>query len=248
MNMTKPVVGIVLKPIKMPEGHLWHRFTLIDDLRFLVVENGGIAIGILPTEARLEFNQKDDVMQGKLSDEEVRALDQELQLCQGLILQGGLASNYYEIALAKLALARDMPLLGTCAGFNNLLRAAGGKMIYDETGKHNFDNEEFRHKVLLREGTRLAGIIGEKEIWTNSIHKMVATEETVTPNVKISAMCEDGTVEGIEVPGKRFAIGVKWHPEILREDEATKKLFAEFMRTVREYAQASQRISVNKIR
>ena len=28
-----------------------------------------------------------------------------------------------------------------------------------------------------------------------------------------SAWAEDGTLEGLEDPGKRFAVGVLWHPE-----------------------------------
>ena len=111
MNENKPVVGIVAKPIEMPRKHLWHRLTLVDDFREIVLENGGIAIGILSSEKTLEFHQKDDLVQKELSYEEIRDLDQELQLCQGLILQGGLASNFYEVVLAKLALARDMPML-----------------------------------------------------------------------------------------------------------------------------------------
>lgn len=237
MNASKPIVGIVPKPVDVPKGHLWHRFTLVDDLRFLVVKNGGIAIGILPSEETLEFHWKDDLVVKSLSYSEIQDLDRELQLCRGLILQGGLASNYYEVVLAKLALARDMPVLGICAGFNNLLRAMGGDVMYDKTESHNIEDRKYRHKVLVREGTRLAEILGKKEIATNSIHTMIATEEMVTPYARVNAVSEDGLVEGFEILGKRFAVGVKWHPELLKDDEATKKLFAEFMRAVREYAQ-----------
>lgn len=240
MNALKPIVGIVSKPVNMTKSHLWHRFTLVDDLRFLVVKNGGIAIGILPSEETLEFHWEDDLVVKSLSYSEIQDLDQELQLCQGLILQGGLASNFYEVVLAKLALARDMPVLGICAGFNNLLRAMGGDVVYDKTESHNIENVEFRHKVLIREGTKLAEILGKREILTNSIHTMIATEEIVAPYARVNAVSEDGLVEGFEILGKRFAVGTKWHPELLRDDEATKKLFAEFMRAVRDYAQAEE--------
>lgn len=237
MRMEKPVVGIVPKPVDMPKGHLWHRFTLVDDLRLMVVENGGVAIGILPSEKTLEFHREDDLVVKSLSYEEIQDLDQELRLCQGLILQGGLASNYYEVVLAKLALARDVPVLGICAGFNNLLRAMGGDVKYDKTESHNVEDEKYRHKVLVREGTRMAEIMGEREILTNSIHTMIATEEMVAPYALVNMVSEDGLVEGIEIPGKKFAMGVKWHPEIMREEEAARRLLAEFMRTVREYAE-----------
>lgn len=237
MRTEKPVVGIVAKPVGMPREHLWHRLTLVDDLRLMVVENGGVAIGILPSEVTMEFHQEDDLVYKTLSYEEIQDLDQELRLCQGLILQGGLASNYYEVVLAKLALARDMPVLGICAGFNNLLRAMGGDVRYDKTESHNIEDKDYRHRVLIREGTRMAKIMGTKEILTNSIHTMIATEEMVVPYARVNMVSEDGLVEGIEIPGKKFAMGVKWHPEIMREDEMARRLFVEFMRAVREYAQ-----------
>ena len=237
MRPEKPVVGIVAKPVGMPREHLWHRLTLVDDLRLMVVENGGAAIGILPSEETMEFHQEDDLVYKTLSYEEIQDLDQELRLCRGLILQGGLASNYYEVVLAKLALARDMPVLGICAGFNNLLRAMGGDVKYDKTESHNIEDKDYRHRVLIREGTRMAEIMGAKEILTNSIHTMIATEEMITPYARVNMVSEDGLVEGIEIPEKKFAMGVKWHPEIMREDEAVRRLFAEFMRAVRECVQ-----------
>ena len=111
-------------------------------------------------------------------------------------------------------------------------------MMYDKTRKHNVEKAEYRHRVLIREGTRLAEILGEREIQTNSIHTMVATEEMVLPYAVVNAVSEDGLVEGIEIPRKRFALGTKWHPEIMKEDESARKIFAEFMRAVREYARA----------
>ena len=59
----------------------------------------------------------------------------------------------------------------------------------------------------------------------------------ITPYARVNMVSEDGLVEGIEIPEKKFAMGVKWHPEIMREDEAVRRLFAEFMRAVRECVQ-----------
>ena len=199
MNTSKPVVGIVAKPVSLPRGHLWYRLTLVDDLRLLVVENGGIAIGVLPSEKTLEFHKKDDLSYKELSYEEIQDLDQELKLCHGLILQGGSVSDFYEVVLAKLALARDMPILGICAGFNNLLRAVGGDVIYDKTESHNVEDEKYRHRVLIRDGTKLAEFLGNTEIMTNSIHTMIAKEEMVGPYARVNAVSEGGLGEGIGI-------------------------------------------------
>ncbi len=42
------------------------------------------------------------------------------------------------------------------------------------------------------------------------------------------ARAEDGVIEGIELPERRFALGVQWHPECLPEDERMQGLFRAF--------------------
>ena len=49
-------------------------------------------------------------------------------------------------------------------------------------------------------------------------------------NLDISAYSEDGYVEAVELRDKRFCLGVKWHPELMLEDEFTKNLFKEFIK------------------
>jgi putative glutamine amidotransferase len=50
----------------------------------------------------------------------------------------------------------------------------------------------------------------------------------------VSAHAEDGSIEGVEDPERRFAVGVLWHPEA-GED---KKLFEALVEQAREYKQA----------
>jgi len=50
----------------------------------------------------------------------------------------------------------------------------------------------------------------------------------------VVARAEDEVIEAVELPGKRFAIGVQWHPECLPEEPAMQRLFSEFVRTYRE--------------
>jgi len=49
--------------------------------------------------------------------------------CDGIVIQGGLSSDDYEIKAAKYAIDNDIPILGICAGFNNIIRAMGGKFL-----------------------------------------------------------------------------------------------------------------------
>ncbi len=63
----------------------------------------------------------------------------------------------------------------------------------------------------------------------NSIHSMIAPKENVENFAKISSFSYDGLVESFELENKKFVIGIKWHPELMLEDEFTKKLFKEFI-------------------
>jgi putative glutamine amidotransferase len=48
------------------------------------------------------------------------------------------------------------------------------------------------------------------------------------------AWAEDGIVEGIEHPGRRFVVGVQWHPEgMFRTDLLARRLFAAFVEAAR---------------
>ncbi len=46
-----------------------------------------------------------------------------------------------------------------------------------------------------------------------------------------TAWAEDGSLEGLEDPGKRFAVGVLWHPEM----EEDKRLFEALVDEARRY-------------
>lgn len=70
----------------------------------------------------------------------------------------------------------------------------------------------------------------EKDVYdVNSIHSMIAPKEKVQDYVKISSISYDGLVESFELNNKKFIIGIKWHPELMLEDEFTKILFKQFI-------------------
>ena len=55
----KPVIGIVAKPGYKDLTDIWYRMDIVDEIRYLIVKNGGTAIMLLPTEAKLKFNDND---------------------------------------------------------------------------------------------------------------------------------------------------------------------------------------------
>jgi putative glutamine amidotransferase len=139
----------------------------------------------------------------------------------------------FELAITRAALAADKPVLGICGGQQLLNVALGGTLIQhipDEISgplAHEQPNprNEPGHDVAVAPATILHGIVGAARFPVNSAHHQAV--KTVGPGVVIDAVAPDGVIEGIELPGKRFCIGVQWHPEfeISRADEALLRAF-----------------------
>ena len=58
---------------------------------------------------------------------------------------------------------------------------------------------------------------------------MIATKECVEPFATITSFSEDGLVESFELYDKKFVMGIKWHHELLLEEQYVHKLFEEFI-------------------
>ena len=125
----------------------------------------------------------------------------------------------FELAAAQGALARDMPVLGICGGQQLLNVALGGTLIQhipDEVPSalpHRQPNprNEPGHLVRILADTRLRRIAGADVLSVNSAHHQSVKE--VGSGLVVDAVAEDGVIEGIEDPRRRFCLGVQWHPE-----------------------------------
>ena len=230
----KPIIGIIGKYQGKWGEDIWNKVDIADEIRYLVVENDGIAISLLSTEKTLEFNKNDIKDEKELSREEIEDLYRQIELCDGFILQGGLYSCNYEIEIAKKVLELNKPLIGICAGFNNILRALGTDVMLDETKSHDYYDVNYRHKIDILKDNKLHDIIGEECIEVNSIHSMIATKEMVEPYAKATSFSEDGLVESFEVPNKKFVLGIKWHPELILEEKYVHRMFKEFVEACKE--------------
>ena len=228
--MKKPIIGIIGKVQPQYGEDIWHRIDEVDEIRYLIVKNGGTAIMLLPTETTLKFNDNDIKDDTILSKEELNELYRQIDLCDGFILQGGLYSSNYEIEMAKRIIELDKPLIGICAGFNNILRAIGTDVIEDKTKSHDIYDKEYRHKITIIKDTKMHDLINKDEHNVNSIHSMIAPKQNVEGFAKISSFSYDGLVESFELEDKKFVLGIKWHPELMLEDDFTQNLFSEFIK------------------
>ncbi len=137
-----------------------------------------------------------------------------------------------ELALLTGALRRDMPVLGICGGQQLLAVALGGTLIQhipDAVAgalEHEQKTSHYEpgHEVEILRGTRLYDIVGPRMAVNTSHHQAVRSAGRGVVN----ALAPDGVVEGIELAGRKFCIGVQWHPEYLI-DKGDTAIFAAMM-------------------
>ena len=121
-----------------------------------------------------------------------------------------------ELALLTAALERDMPVLAVCRGSQVLNVARGGDLVQhlpevvgDE--RHRELHGEFSdHQVAVVPGSRLGALLGDRAPVKSSHHQGFGR---IGDGLVVTAQADDGTIEGLEDPSKRFALGVLWHPE-----------------------------------
>lgn len=143
-----------------------------------------------------------------------------------------------EAILFERALELDKPAFGICRGlqlFNVLL---GGTLYQDLPSQlkadvavshkqpHPYDKPA--HAVRIEKDTLLHRLLKKDEIRVNTLHHQ-GIKRLAEPLVA-AARAEDGLVESVALPSKRFALAVQWHPEFNFEtDENSRALFSAFV-------------------
>jgi putative glutamine amidotransferase len=145
-----------------------------------------------------------------------------------------------ELEALRVALDRQMPVLAICRGMQVLNVAMGGSLYQDlptqcpsavnhaQTSDGVTARGATTHDVSVEEGSRLAGVLGGTLLGTNSMHHQAVRQPG--DGVVVAAWARDGVVEGLEMPGERWVMGVQWHPEeLVATQEHARRLFAAFV-------------------
>lgn len=235
--MTRPVVGITTYVTPARWGYWDVEAALVPAAYVQAVERaGGRPLLVPPSEEGIEETL--DALDGLLfsggSDLDPELYDQEPhEETFGIVAERDRA----ELALLEAALARDMPVLAVCRGSQVLNVARGGDLVQhlpdvigDEKHKHT-PGTFADHDVTLEEGTQLAQLLGDRAPVKSHHHQGFGR---LGEGLRVAAHAEDGTIEAVEDPSHRFALGVLWHPEA-GEDL---KLFEELVRAAREYRES----------
>jgi putative glutamine amidotransferase len=245
--VTRPVIGLCT-------ALEWARWSVWDQEAVLLPRNyvdavqraGGLAL-LLPPDPRA-------------SDEP----DEWLDRIDGLVLAGGAdidpgaygaepdprtagtvpERDAFEIALARRALERDVPMLAICRGMQVMNVARGGTLIQhlpDDVGHEDhrrvlgtFENAD--HDVRLADDSLVARLAGEKVHATKSHHHQGV--DRIGDGLEVTGWATvDDLPEVIEDRSRTFALGVQWHPEA----DETSPLIAALVEQARERMQGGRR-------
>ncbi|WP_198042226.1 gamma-glutamyl-gamma-aminobutyrate hydrolase family protein [Kitasatospora azatica] len=142
----------------------------------------------------------------------------------------------WEFELTRAAIAADLPVLGVCRGLQVLNVALGGSLVQHLPERIGEESHQVapavfhRRTVTVAEQSGLAEILGE-QAEVLCYHHQAA--DRIGDGLRPVAWSADGTVEALELPGARFALGVQWHPEADPEDP---RLFRAFVNCLEEKA------------
>ena len=195
-----PIIGIITKKSKSENGHKTD--VLYDDVVRAISNNGGIPIGIV-----LNYDYK-------------RVID----ICDGLIFQGGDNFEDYQFEALKYVYDIDKPVLGICLGMQLMGMLFNGTMIDVDNHKKNLD---YAHSISIKRNSKLYNILKCDMIKVNSRHKSIIKNTSL----EISAISQDNYIEALEDKTKKFFIGVQWHPEsMIGYDQRQNNIFKYFIK------------------
>ncbi len=183
-------------------------------------------------------------------------ISQMLEICSGFLLTGGhdISPSLYgeepindsvvccfdrdatETILFKQAVEADKPILGICRGIQFINAVLGGTLYQDIPTQYPTTVEHHQsppydipiHSVEILEDSPLYDLLKIKTMKVNSYHHQAV--RTLAPPLKEAAVSEDGLIEAVYMPQKRFVWGVQWHPEFsFEKDENSRKIFECFL-------------------
>lgn len=235
LNMIRPVIGITSDCDGSSED-IESQYFVRRNYCAAVAKAGGIPV-VLPYD--------------------VAAAEDHIDLLDGLLITGGMFDvspeeygmharypekiilksdrTRFERGLLRIALKRDLPVLGICGGMQ-LIAVEMGAKLHQHIPSDLSSNLEHKqavpcnlatHCIDVVENSLLHTLVGTEKLHVNSLHHQAVAGGN--HRLRVSALAEDGVVESVEVPDQTFCLGVQWHPEYLVND-GERHLFEEFVR------------------
>lgn len=187
----KPIIGIIMRPDKLISGN--EVMCVYEEIRTSVIGSGGIPLGIIPTTDSLDSID--------------HSIYKIIDMCDGIILQGGDEFYKYDEVCLEYIYEKDIPVLGICLGMQLMGSIFGGSL--ENVVKHKCKDRKYVHKVYIDKTSKLYHILKNEVINVNSRH-ISALNNT---DLDIVGLSDNNVIEAIEDKNKKFFIGVQWHPE-----------------------------------
>ena len=218
----KPLIGIIGRPEKNKEGN--SMYGVYYNLASAITLLGGIPIGIIPPLAIDAYKKKTSEVEC-CSEEELESIFESLDICDGVILQGGDEFYDFDLKAIDYLKLKNKPLLGICLGMQTISVNAGAS-LYEIKDKTHKSKDDYVHEIYISKDSLLYKILNKNRLRVNSKHY----SGVLNPTLKISAISEDGIIECVEDITKKFFVGVLWHPEtMISYDEDQKKILKYFI-------------------
>lgn len=159
-----------------------------------------------------------------------------------------------ELSLIRMALDRQVPMLGICRGVQMLVAATGGSLYQDLPSQYSdaplvkHDQDLARHcashSVSVEPGSILLSVFGKgrengpMRLYVNSFHHQAVQDPG--PRLRVCARATDGVIEAVESCEYKSVLGVQWHPEsfIMNGDRCMMPIFEWLVGEAAEYAES----------
>ena len=140
----------------------------------------------------------------------------------------------FEIQIYNKFIELNKPILGICGGAQLINVATGGTLIQD-LKKKPINHEQINprnqtsHIININKKSKLYKICKKDKIKVNSAHHQ--SIKKLGKNLLVSAIADDGVIEGIEHNKHKWCVGLQWHPEFLITNNDL-KIFKNFIENI----------------
>jgi putative glutamine amidotransferase len=167
------------------------------------------------------------------------------------------------LPLIRRAIELGIPLLAICRGLQEINVALGGTLhqaIQEVAGRDDHRGAKGKpeaskdeayapaHTIEIVESSRLANILGRREITVNSVHGQGI--DRLAAGLRTEAVAPDGQIEAVTIVAHHgFNLAVQWHPEWQAWDNPDSiKIFAAFGEACRAWRKQKDSLSASSMR